>query len=104
MEQHSRGSTTHKNERSFKQRSRKIVTRLTYNPLKHKQRFTKNLRQKLASKTIIPEKVHVPGTSLKIGSININGLDFEASWAVEQLIGKHNFDVSFSFIIISPKN
>ena len=31
--------------------------------------------------------------SLKFGSFNINGLDMETSWAVGELLKKHEFDV-----------
>ena len=76
-------------------RTNKIQDRLTYCPQKHKQKYVKSLRLKLASST--PQKPKLdppPKTSLKVGSININGLDLEATWAVEQLLDKHGFDVS----------
>ena len=58
-------------------RTAKIQDRLTYCPQKHKQKLLKGLRKKLI-----------------VGSININGLDLEATWAVEQILANHELDVS----------
>ena len=75
--------------------SKKIVDKLTYNPLKHKQKVTKTLRQKLQKKNIPPEKpTPHPSPTLKFGSFNINGLDTEAAWAIEELLKHRGFDVS----------
>ena len=43
-----------------------------------------------------PSTVKAPVTkeSLKFGSFNVNGLDIEARWAVEQLLDTRGFDVS----------
>ena len=76
-------------------KTRKIIGRLTYSPEKHKQKFTKTLRDRLASRLhvqdpkppeIVPEMV--------FGSMNVNGLDQEAHWAVSQLLSQHSIDVS----------
>ena len=48
-----------------------------HSPQKHNQKFVKGLRKKLI-----------------VGSININGLDLEATWVVEQILAKHELDVS----------
>ena len=78
-------------------KTNKTIARLTYIPQKHKQKFVKKLRQKLANKPPQnPSTSPPPPTSLKIGSINIDGLDLEASWAVEQLLAEHGFDVSLN--------
>ena len=52
------------------------------------------MREKL-QKQIRP-KENIPSTkeTLKFGSFNVNGLDIEARWAVEQLINTRGFDVS----------
>ena len=74
--------------------TKKIVDKLTYNPM-HKQKMTKKLRQKLALQPTPPTKAPPAlKTSSTIGSININGMDIEANWAVGQLLKKHDFDVS----------
>ena len=71
--------------RQTKTDSKKIIDRLTYNPGKHKQKQTRALRQKLQQKTIPPVKTTTPPQVIKFGSFNVNGLDLEAAWAVEQL-------------------
>ena len=86
----------HKNSRTNRPRkppSKKIVDRLTYNPSKHKQRKTRALRQELRNN---PPTENIPPAqqiSLKFGSFNVNGLDVEAAWAVEQLLCGRGFDV-----------
>ena len=88
-----------RNHQHFKSRQRKlqtnkVVDRITYNPRKHKQKVTRSLRQRLqASRFPAPGTPHQT-TTLKFGSFNLNGLDLETSWAVEELVKKHEFDVS----------
>ena len=72
--------------------TRKIVGRLTYSPDKHKQKFTKTQRAYRP-----PDKPPKPPTNkplITFGSLNVNGLDQEAHWAVTELIKSHNLDVS----------
>jgi hypothetical protein len=77
--------------------SKKIVDKLTNNPLKHKQKVTRALRQKLQKKNIPPEKqASPPSPTIKFGSFNVNGLDTEAAWAIEELLKQQCFDVSFT--------
>ena len=66
--------------------SSKVVDRLTYNPTKHKQRKTRELRQKLQQKTLPIPKTLEPKTKMKFGSFNVNGLNVEATWAVQRLV------------------
>ena len=80
--------------RQRKTKSKKIVDRLTYNPLKHKQTATKTLRADLQNKKMTEMKQIIPSPKIKFGSFNVNGLDIEAAWAVEQLLTKRGFDVS----------
>ena len=80
-------------EARSKLRTNKIIDRLTFNPKTHKQKKARELRQKLQKKTLKDPPRSVLESSLKFGSFNINGLDFEASWAVEELVKKHGFDV-----------
>lgn len=87
--------------KKFKKRTTKIIDRLTYSPPKHKQKITKQLRKALQVKD--PTNPHPPPstpTSIKFGSMNINGLDMEAAWAVEQLLSKRGFDVSNKSLIL----
>ena len=78
----------------YKKRTGRLIDRLTYCPAKHKQKYTKKLREKLQARTLnVPDPVPSPESSLKFGSININGLDLEASWAVDQLIQNRGYDV-----------
>ena len=75
---------------------KKIVDRITYDPNKHKQRKTREWRQKLQRQSIVtPPSPPKPSSRIKFGSLNVNGLDTESTWAVEQLLRKREFDVSF---------
>jgi hypothetical protein len=79
-----------------KTRTTKLQDRLTYCPQKHKQKNVRQMRQKLSTRP--PSKPHIdppPKTTIRFGSLNINGLDLEATWAVEQLLETHRLDVSF---------
>ena len=84
-----------------KANTRKIVGRLTYSPGKHKQKFSKTLRAKLASRP--PAKPSTPQTSrtsMIFGSMNVNGLDEEAHWAVTEILKQHSIDVSNSRVML----
>ena len=71
------------------------MDRITYNPQKNKQKFKRRLRQKLQAKAPMTFASSTGQTSsLKFGSLNVNGLDLEATWAVHQLLDKRGFDVS----------
>ena len=75
-------------------KTNKIISRLTYNPVKHKQQFTRKLRNKLSTRPQTPIPDPVVTTTLSVGSVNINGLDMEATWAAQQLLDKYQLDVS----------
>ena len=83
-----------KQKNAHKQSTNKILDRITFNPQKHKHKVKKKLRQELQDKTILPTLTRAPPTTLKFGSLNINGLDLEAAWAVEQLLTNKGLDVS----------
>ena len=89
-----------RNEKHYKKRrnaSNRVLDRLTYNPAKHKQKMTKELRQKLQQKALPspkPSKIS-PKTKMKFGSFNVNGLSVDASWAIQQLIKDRDFDVRY---------
>ena len=82
-------------------RTNKIADRLSYVPNKHKQKARRKLKQELRSKAQVTPVVAPPISIIKFGSFNINGLDFESSWAVEELLKTRGFDVCI--ILISLK-
>ena len=78
-------------------KTRKIIGRLTYSPEKHKQSFTNSLRMKLAAR--LPGQEPKPPETVPemiFGSMNVNGLDQEAHWAISQLLVQHSLDLSHS--------
>ena len=78
-----------------KANTRKIIGRLTYSPVKHKNKFTEALRRKLRDKDPVVKPPAPPSKSiLTFGSLNVNGLDTEAHWAVSELVKDRNIDVS----------
>ena len=80
-------------KRKAKAKTNKLIDRLTFNPQKHKQKVARKLRENLQRKTLpTPAPPTEPITSLKFGSFNVNGLDLEALWSVEQLLSR-GFDV-----------
>ena len=89
-----------RNQLLNKKRTSKIIDRLTYCPAKHKKKQTKQLRKKLQDKRTPDPANKDPSTKLKIGSINLNGLDLETGWAVEQLITNYELDASINVIQI----
>ena len=93
MDRKTRRRQNHLSNRTNKVRTNKLVDKLTYSPKKHKQKVTRKLRQKLQAQALPTTSTAAPPTSLKFGSFNVNGLDIEASWAVEQLLTKRGFDV-----------
>ena len=93
-------NSIHAKNRTKKPQTTKIIDRITYNPETHKQKVTRTLRQKLQKKKIIHPNHNLPPTTLKFGSFNINGLDLETCWAVEELLKKREFDVKYTFNIL----
>ena len=83
----------------FRADTRKIVGRITYSPEKHKQKSRKALREKLSSRPPAkPPKPQVAKSSLKFGSLNVNGLNHESQWAVGELLKQYTIDVSLFLI------
>ena len=85
-----------RNQRHGKKRTSKIIDRLTYSPKKHKNKKRREMTEKLQAMVLVRPKDHIPviKETLKFGSFNVNGLDIEARWAVEQIINTRGFDVS----------
>ena len=87
-------NTCHRNKRVNKLQTSKLLDKLTYNPKKHKQKTARKLREELQLKSSQVRNMSKPShSSLKFGSHNINGLDLEASWAVQELLKTRGFDV-----------
>ena len=89
-----------RHDRSVGNRARaqtnKIVSKLTYSPKKHKNRKVRQMRERLQQqKPIEVTPVLQPKAQIKFGSFNVNGLDMEVSWAVQQLLVTRGFDVSY---------
>ena len=59
------------------------------------------MRQDLQSKAQVPSTVVPSVSTIKFGSFNINGLDFESSWAVEELLKSRGFDVCLFLLLNS---
>ena len=72
---------------------KRVLDRLTYNPGIHKQKRTKELRQKIQQKSMPPPKPAKISPKMKFGSFNVNGLSVDASWAIQQLLRDRDFDV-----------
>ena len=83
-----------RNHRHGKKRTSKIIDRLTYSPKKHKNKKRREMTEKLQAMVRPKDNIPVIKETLKFGSFNVNGLDIEARWAVEQIINTRGFDVS----------
>ena len=76
-------------------KTNKVISRLAYNPRKHKQKRVKDMRQALQMKMQSePPQASTPSIKVKFGSINVNGLSFDTCWAVEQLLVTRGFSSS----------
>ena len=91
-------------KRQHKANTNKIIGKITYNPKKHKQKDKKKLCAKLQEQKIPDIHPVSPPTTLKFGAFNINGLDLEVSWAVEELLEKRGFDVSSETLYLNDTN
>ena len=91
-----RGADHSYNKRKLKNMSNKLVAKIIPSPRKPKQKMTRAQRQFLNRRDLTPITTHTP--TLRIGSMNINGLDMETSWASQQLVTKHSLDVWYFYI------
>ena len=75
--------------------SRRIISEITYSPVKHKNKDMRYLRRELAKRKLQNTKPPSEGgmTEIKFGSINLDGLDMETYHAVSEIIKKYQFDV-----------
>ena len=83
--------------RSACKRTSKIIDRLTYCPAQHKNKKRRNMRAKLQARKPTIEIQATKEQKLKFGCFNVNGLDIEVGWAVQQLLQNRGFDVSSPF-------
>ena len=95
---HTRGTTLQYWKRK-KARTNKILDRLTYNPLTHKQKFTKSLREKLKKQRVVQPSVREANEELKFASMNVNGLDSGAKEAVMEILLDRKYDVSHIYLL-----
>ena len=104
MERPKRSRHLLQGKKRIKAKTNKLVDRLTYIPSKHKQKFTRELRNRLQKKSIIPPKSKECPNTLKFGSHNINGLDLEASWAVNDDLMQVELLNNFIYVMSHLKN
>ena len=73
----------------------KIVDRILYNPVKHKQKWTRKRRKELMSRPPMtrPATNERETFTLKVGSFNVNGLDIETCYSIEELVKSRQLDV-----------
>ena len=76
-----------------KAQTNKIISKLTYSPAKHKNQKIRALRLKQRKKAVQDQSVPRPTPKLKFGSFNVNGLDLEVQWTIQQLLQTRGFDV-----------
>ena len=73
---------------------RNLLRKLEYRPEKPKPRFDKSIRKKLSSKNCYKLcESDEAEEMLKIGAINLRGLDHEAHWAISEIMKEHKLDV-----------
>ena len=80
-------------KRKARSRANQFSRRITYSPTNDKMKFTKTLRAQLQSRSLPPPTLPAPIPTLEIGSININGLSLESSWALEEIVSKYKLKV-----------
>ena len=94
MDNHHARNQNHFKKRKARSRANQFTSRLTYSPNNDKMKFTKKLRAQLQSMSLPPPDQPAPIPTLEIGSININGLSLESSWALEEIVSKYNLKVN----------
>ena len=75
-------------------RTTKYIDRLTYNPTKHKRKDARKRMKALHARELHHPNPPDPRPALKFGAINVNGLDLDSCWAVQELLKNKKFDVS----------
>ena len=85
--------------RIYRANTRKLVLKLPDPGRAKKASKQRNHRHELKGrkKQIVTEKTETP-SSLKFGSINVDGLDIETEEAIRNLIEERKFDVRLMFI------
>ena len=81
-------------------RTAKLLDKITYNPLVHKQKVKRKLRQELQARLVdsrADTQDYQCYRNMKFGSINVNGLEIDSNWAIRNIIDQRGFDVGSSF-------
>ena len=90
-----------RHDRTVKNRAKaqtnKIISKLTYCPAKHKNKKLREMRTKLQKKRAQEPRSSRRTTTLKFGSFNVNGLDLEVGWTIQQLLKNRGFDVGYHY-------
>ena len=92
----SRGASQHFYKRKAKAMSDKLLHNVSVGSSRKEVRFKRSQRQDLRRRSGTKEPREQ--RELKVGAFNVNGLDVEASWAVEKLLVDRDFDVSIGEI------
>ena len=77
-------------------KTNKIISRLTYNPVKAQAAVHQKIEREAQELHSCPQLCPIVTTTLGVGSDNIHGLDMEATWAAQQLLDSYTLDVSDS--------
>ena len=87
-----------------KLRTSKTMDKLSYSPNKHKNEKSKKMRAELQAKNKSLENNPSSKASLKFGSFNVNGLDLDSGWAIQQILTNRGFDVSLLYLKLCSFN
>ena len=79
---------------NVRMRTAKYIDRLTYDPSRHKRKEVRKRLQALQARQMEQHVPPDPKQVVKFGSININGLDLDSGWAVQELLKNKELDVS----------
>ena len=80
-----------------KAQTNKIVSKLTYSPAKHENKKLREMRATLQKRRVQEPRIPRRTTTLKFGSFNVNGLDLEVGWTIQQILKNRGFDVSYPY-------
>ena len=92
MGKNSRGIAQRIKSRLYKAKTRQIIAKLPVHPnnVPTRKALRKNLKRNPLNRHV--DRPQKPST-LKVGSINVDGLDTETEYAVREILVKRNFDV-----------
>ena len=98
---HSKGTSQGYRKRQAKKlskgpRTTKLIDRILYDPATQKQKYNKMKRKELRERHQ-DAKINIDDSkkfTIKLGSFNLNGLDLETCYALDELVKTRQFDVS----------